>query len=296
MGTFFFFFFFEYPSLQLSWMFEHDCLDTCCLGVLYASVLYVCICTCSVQSSMFHMERRSRNTLIIIIPVDRLWLHWVLPWKKQMAKQESHLCGDQSSSLGIQKMEKKRKIQSHFVSLQWWGGCMLTLPNKWLWVTDVGVEVQVSTGIESFWSWVFVIFGGIYCQGCSPGFSLSFLAAGNVWKKRMNTALKCGWARFQQLEILSIACLPLCQCLSLSSFFPLFYFEISEHARSAYCFYKSLSTSCSSVSSTKMSGPSANKHRELLRWCYKYRKRACQQQPISSSPPKPKPEAFFPKK
>ena len=37
------------------------------LGVLYACVLYFCICTCSVQLSMFHMERCSRNTLIIII-------------------------------------------------------------------------------------------------------------------------------------------------------------------------------------------------------------------------------------
>ena len=27
----------------------------------------VCICTCSAQLSMFHMERRSRNTLIIIM-------------------------------------------------------------------------------------------------------------------------------------------------------------------------------------------------------------------------------------
>ena len=37
------------------------------LGVLYARVLYFCICTCSAQFSMFDMERRSRNTLIIII-------------------------------------------------------------------------------------------------------------------------------------------------------------------------------------------------------------------------------------
>ena len=35
--------------------------------VLYACVSYFCICTCSTQLSMFHMERRSRNTLIIII-------------------------------------------------------------------------------------------------------------------------------------------------------------------------------------------------------------------------------------
>ena len=37
------------------------------LSVLYACVLHICICICSAQLSMFHMERRSRNTLIIII-------------------------------------------------------------------------------------------------------------------------------------------------------------------------------------------------------------------------------------
>ena len=34
------------------------------LSVLYACVLYFCICTCSAQLSMFHMERHSTNTLI----------------------------------------------------------------------------------------------------------------------------------------------------------------------------------------------------------------------------------------
>ena len=37
------------------------------LSVLYACVLYFCICSCSAQLSMFHMERLSRTTLIIII-------------------------------------------------------------------------------------------------------------------------------------------------------------------------------------------------------------------------------------
>ena len=39
------------------------------LSVLNACLLYVCICTCSVQMSMFHMEKRSRNTLITIITI-----------------------------------------------------------------------------------------------------------------------------------------------------------------------------------------------------------------------------------
>ena len=37
------------------------------LSVLCACVSYFCICTCSAQLGMFHMERRSRNTHIIII-------------------------------------------------------------------------------------------------------------------------------------------------------------------------------------------------------------------------------------
>ena len=43
------------------------CLDTRCFGCWYACVLYFCIYTCSAQLSMFHIERHSRNTLIIII-------------------------------------------------------------------------------------------------------------------------------------------------------------------------------------------------------------------------------------
>ena len=50
--------FYGYSFFMLSWMFQHDC------------VLYFCICTCSAQLSMFDMERRSRNTLIIIIKLS----------------------------------------------------------------------------------------------------------------------------------------------------------------------------------------------------------------------------------
>ena len=39
------------------------------LGVFYACVLYFCICTCLAQLSMFHIERHSRNMLIIIIVI-----------------------------------------------------------------------------------------------------------------------------------------------------------------------------------------------------------------------------------
>ena len=44
-------------------------------GVLYECVLYFCICTCSAQLSMFHMEWHSRNMLIIIIIIDPYVTH-----------------------------------------------------------------------------------------------------------------------------------------------------------------------------------------------------------------------------
>ena len=48
----------------LSWMFQHDCLDTCCLECL------VCMCFgfAPVQH-MFYMDRRFRNMLFIIIVI-----------------------------------------------------------------------------------------------------------------------------------------------------------------------------------------------------------------------------------
>ena len=39
-----------------------------------ARLRYRCICTCSAQSSMFHMERRFRNTPIIIIIIIKVKL------------------------------------------------------------------------------------------------------------------------------------------------------------------------------------------------------------------------------
>ena len=52
---------------MLSWMFQHDYLDTYSFECFMCMFLYFGICTCSAQWSMFHMERRSRNMLIIII-------------------------------------------------------------------------------------------------------------------------------------------------------------------------------------------------------------------------------------
>ena len=68
MGASFFFFYAHHYCLV-------ECLSMivwthAVLGVLYACVLYFCICTCSAQFfllSMSHMERCPRNTLIIII-------------------------------------------------------------------------------------------------------------------------------------------------------------------------------------------------------------------------------------
>ena len=68
-------------------MFEHNWAPAS-LGVLYACVLYICIFTCSAQLSMFDMERRFRNRLIIIIiifklamVIDYAWSYiWILLW------------------------------------------------------------------------------------------------------------------------------------------------------------------------------------------------------------------------
>ena len=59
--------FYGYSFLCLFGCFSMITWTPTVLSVLYACVSYFCICTCSVQLSMFHMERRSRNTLIIII-------------------------------------------------------------------------------------------------------------------------------------------------------------------------------------------------------------------------------------
>ena len=51
---------------MLSWMFQHDYLDTWCFEYFIYMHAF-CICTCSSQLSMFHVERRFRNMLTIII-------------------------------------------------------------------------------------------------------------------------------------------------------------------------------------------------------------------------------------
>ena len=65
-------------GIWVLWVFFLLCLVGCfsmiiwtptVLSVLYACVLYFCICTCLAHLSMIHMERRSRNTLIIIITI-----------------------------------------------------------------------------------------------------------------------------------------------------------------------------------------------------------------------------------
>ena len=59
--------FYGYSFLCLVGCFSMTIWTPTVLSVLYACVLYFCIWICSAQLSMFHMERRSRNTLIIII-------------------------------------------------------------------------------------------------------------------------------------------------------------------------------------------------------------------------------------
>ena len=50
-------FVFVFVVLLLSWMFAHDCLHTCCFESYVHAFCIFCICTCSAQLSMFHMER-----------------------------------------------------------------------------------------------------------------------------------------------------------------------------------------------------------------------------------------------
>ena len=62
-----------------------------CLIMLYACVFYFCISTCSAHLSMFHMEKRYRNTLIIIIIIillpENLGTH-CHEWPAEKAKAE----------------------------------------------------------------------------------------------------------------------------------------------------------------------------------------------------------------
>ena len=58
---------------MLSWMFLHDYLDTYCLSVLYACVSYFLYLHLFSTTEQFHMERRSRNMLIIIICLRQLY-------------------------------------------------------------------------------------------------------------------------------------------------------------------------------------------------------------------------------
>ena len=59
--------FYGYSFLCLVGCFSMTIRTPTVLSVLFACVLYFSICTCSAQLSMFHMERRSRTMLIIVI-------------------------------------------------------------------------------------------------------------------------------------------------------------------------------------------------------------------------------------
>ena len=59
--------FYGYSFSYLVGCFSMIIWTTAILSVLYGCALYFCICTCLAQLNRFHMERRSRNTLIIFI-------------------------------------------------------------------------------------------------------------------------------------------------------------------------------------------------------------------------------------
>ena len=53
---------------MLNWMFQHDWLDTYCFWVSYMHAFSIFVfAPVQRKLSMFHMEKCSRNTLIIII-------------------------------------------------------------------------------------------------------------------------------------------------------------------------------------------------------------------------------------
>ena len=58
---------FFYAWLDVSaWLFGHLLFW---VSYMHMFCIFFCICTCSAQQSMFHMERRSRNPLIITINI-----------------------------------------------------------------------------------------------------------------------------------------------------------------------------------------------------------------------------------
>ena len=80
-GFYGYFFFFLNTHLPLVGCLSMIVWTQAVFGVSYACVLYFCICTSSEQLSMFHMERPSRNMLIIIINILLLVLHVIQSWK-----------------------------------------------------------------------------------------------------------------------------------------------------------------------------------------------------------------------
>ena len=75
-------------------MFQHDCLDTCCFECL------ICVCFGIFVFAPVHMERHSRNKLIIIIiingacrcpgqmpsPDSQNHLKWMVGWERRVVE------------------------------------------------------------------------------------------------------------------------------------------------------------------------------------------------------------------
>ena len=114
--------FYDYSFLCLTGCFSIIIWTPNVLSVLYACVLYFCICTCSEQLSMFHMERRSRNTLIIIIIsiiiiITTIYLCLIVhhPW----ALQELCSCMNRHNQTGITSMNISHCLKDNLKEL--WG-------------------------------------------------------------------------------------------------------------------------------------------------------------------------------
>ena len=70
--------FYGYSLLCLVGCFSMIIWTPAVLSVLYACVLHFCICTCSAQLSMFHMERRSKicSLLLLLLLLQCVKCQW----------------------------------------------------------------------------------------------------------------------------------------------------------------------------------------------------------------------------
>ena len=103
---------FFYQSIQLTRVFEYDCLGICCFGCL------ICMCFAfwylhSALLKMFHMENRSRNVFIITI------INWTVHnnynlWIQNYIKQDSLLLTNAHTTVSPRNDNMRTSFCSHY--------------------------------------------------------------------------------------------------------------------------------------------------------------------------------------